>query len=473
MAAHFFATLSQNYIELLEDDEYYDTTIEVGEDPYVKIFRTHMNILCYRSPYFRKVLASNKKKNDGTLSHIKFPNISPDTFEIILMYIYGGILSFNEQVTSDILKVLVAADELCLQELVYYLQSYLIENKSEWIVQNFELAHRISFQSNNLLGIQKFCTNLMAKSPEKIFGSFDFTSLPEQSLIKLLKRDNLQMKEVEVWEHVLKWGLAQNPTLIPDPDTWADNDFDTMKNTLQNCLPLIRFYCLSSKEFVQKVRPYKQLLNHQLYEDLVNSYMDPDNEPNENILLPRNVKIDSEIVDLRIVSAISRWIDNKVIDNKFAYIRDLYLPYEFELLLRGSQDGFTPRKFHELCDGKANTITFIKIQGTNEIIGGYNPLKWESSSKWGFARDSFIFSFNDNDIFFKDAIISNVDHSDRAVWFDYLGGPCFGDDIVVYSSNEFANYDESYHQCKHYEKNIRKNGKFAIKDYEIFRIIRK
>jgi hypothetical protein len=25
------------------------------------------------------------------------------------------------------------------------------------------------------------------------------------------------MKEVEVWEHVLKWGLAQNPTLIPDP----------------------------------------------------------------------------------------------------------------------------------------------------------------------------------------------------------------------------------------------------------------
>ncbi|RGB28696.1 hypothetical protein C1646_344204 [Rhizophagus diaphanus] len=313
----------------------------------------------------------------------------------------------------------------------------------------------------------------MAKSPEKIFGSFDFTSFPEQSLIKLLKRDNLQMKEVEVWEHVLKWGLAQNPTIIPDPDTWADNDFDTMKNTLQNCLPLIRFYCLSSKEFVQKVRPYKKILNHQLYEDLVNSFMDPDNEPNETVLLPRNVKIDSEIVDLRIVSAISRWIDNKVIDNKFAYIRDLYLPYEFELLLRGSQDGFTPRKFHELCDGIANTITFIKIKGTNEIIGGYNPLKWESSGKWGFTRDSFIFSFNNNDIFFKDAIVSNVENNDCAVWFGYLGGPCFGDDIVVYSSNEFANYDDNYHEWRHYEKNIRKDGKFAIKDYEIFRIIKK
>ena len=42
-------------------------------------------------------------------------------------YIYGGILSLNEQDTSDILKVLTAADELSLQEIVDYLQKYLIE----------------------------------------------------------------------------------------------------------------------------------------------------------------------------------------------------------------------------------------------------------------------------------------------------------------------------------------------------------
>jgi hypothetical protein len=39
----------------------------------------------------------------------------------------------------------------------------------------------------------------------------------EKSLISLIKRDDLQMKEVEVWEYVLKWSLAQNPTLVPDP----------------------------------------------------------------------------------------------------------------------------------------------------------------------------------------------------------------------------------------------------------------
>ncbi|CAB4398948.1 unnamed protein product [Rhizophagus irregularis] len=87
----FSRLLSQNYIELLEDNEYYDITIEVGEDP---------------------------NNDNGVLSHIKLPNISPEIFQIILRYIYGGILSLNGQETSDILNVLVAADELHLQELV-------------------------------------------------------------------------------------------------------------------------------------------------------------------------------------------------------------------------------------------------------------------------------------------------------------------------------------------------------------------
>ena len=84
MSTQFFSKLSENYIGLLEDDEYYDITIEVGEDPNVKIFRAHMNILCYRSPYLRRTLAS-KKNNDGALAHIKLPNISPETFQIVLM----------------------------------------------------------------------------------------------------------------------------------------------------------------------------------------------------------------------------------------------------------------------------------------------------------------------------------------------------------------------------------------------------
>ena len=76
--------LSQNLLEILDDDEYYDIAIEVGNDPYVNVFRAHMVILNRRSPYLRRVLSTNKKKNDGTLVHIKLSNISPEIFQIIL-----------------------------------------------------------------------------------------------------------------------------------------------------------------------------------------------------------------------------------------------------------------------------------------------------------------------------------------------------------------------------------------------------
>jgi hypothetical protein len=75
----------------------------------------------------------------------------------------------------------------------------------------------------------------MAKSPEKVFKSLDFTSLSENSLISLIKRDDLQMKEIEIWEHVLKWGFEKNPTLLPDTTTWSNVDFIMMGNILQYC----------------------------------------------------------------------------------------------------------------------------------------------------------------------------------------------------------------------------------------------
>jgi hypothetical protein len=91
----------------------------------------------------------------------------------------------------------VAADVLHLQEIIDYLQKYLIDNKSDWIEQHFEVIQRISLQSNNLLELQKFCTEFIAKSPEKLFSPFYITSLSEKSLISIIKSDDLQMKEVD------------------------------------------------------------------------------------------------------------------------------------------------------------------------------------------------------------------------------------------------------------------------------------
>jgi hypothetical protein len=74
----FLPKLSQNFLEILNDHEYYDVTIEVGSDPSVKIFRAHKVILYYRSPYLQRILLTNRTENDGTLLNIKLSNISPE-----------------------------------------------------------------------------------------------------------------------------------------------------------------------------------------------------------------------------------------------------------------------------------------------------------------------------------------------------------------------------------------------------------
>jgi hypothetical protein len=43
-----------------------------------------MVILHYRSSYLKKILLTNSQKNNGILTHIKLPNISPEIFQIIL-----------------------------------------------------------------------------------------------------------------------------------------------------------------------------------------------------------------------------------------------------------------------------------------------------------------------------------------------------------------------------------------------------
>ena len=92
MTDTFLIKLSQNLLEILNDQDYHDITIEVGNDPHVKVFRAHMVILNYRSPYLRRILSTNKKKNDGTLAHIKLPNVLPEIFQIILRLVYADFI---------------------------------------------------------------------------------------------------------------------------------------------------------------------------------------------------------------------------------------------------------------------------------------------------------------------------------------------------------------------------------------------
>src|SRR3954454_19429324 len=91
-------------------------------------------------------------------------------------YIYGGRISLEEFDISDIIKTLVAARELSLQDLITHIQSFLIENKANLMEQNFNLIYETSSEHDSFLDLQKFCTNLIYKEPGKIIKSINFSS---------------------------------------------------------------------------------------------------------------------------------------------------------------------------------------------------------------------------------------------------------------------------------------------------------
>src|SRR3954468_552337 len=95
------------------------------------------------------------------------------------------------------------------------------------------------------------------------------------------------MSETQVWEHVLKWGLAQNPELPSDITNFSKEDFGILKNTLQQCIPFIRFYNLTSKEFLDNVFPYREVLPEELHVDLLRTFLsllDPDSKPSDKLI---------------------------------------------------------------------------------------------------------------------------------------------------------------------------------------------
>ncbi|CAB4427811.1 unnamed protein product [Rhizophagus irregularis] len=204
----FLTKLSQNLLEILDDNEYYGITIEV------------------------------------------------EIFQIILRYIYGGSLSLEEFDTSDIIKILITASKLSLEELIPHLQSFLIKNKANWMEQ-------------------------------------------KKILTSLIQNNILQISEVQIWEHVLKWGIAQNPGLLLDPSSYLKDGFNVLKNTLQRCY------------------------SKKLYKSLIECFLDNDYNPSDK-LGPKIIKetiiresIDSKIITVQYVELISKWIDSNEILGRY------------------------------------------------------------------------------------------------------------------------------------------------------------
>ncbi|CAG8569204.1 9420_t:CDS:2 [Dentiscutata heterogama] len=279
-------------MSVLNSGDYADVILRIGDDEHFKEFRAHSIVLRTRSPYFRTALSDRwAQKQDNVIIYEK-PNILPEAFEVIL----NGVLDLKIHDVKIILNILVACKELCLLDLFDYMQDYLLNNMSEAMQQNFSLVQRIASQHNAFSKLQRFIKKFMDHNPHLIFKTDDFNTLEQHILISLLQRDDLLIEEIDVWEAVVQWGIANTSSLPTNKDDWTKDNYSNLGATLEPCIAHIKFGQITSEDFFQKVEPYKEAIDKDLYDEIVKFHSGAAAKSKSTIPLSQRRGVDSVLI---------------------------------------------------------------------------------------------------------------------------------------------------------------------------------
>src|SRR5436853_7422511 len=107
----------------------------------------------------------------------------------------------------------MAVDELSIQPLVSHIQEFLIEHQSEFLHQNLTGILETIYQHETFTDL---CLEIICGDLNTLFNSDEFINLKAPLLELLLKRDDLGLDEIEIWENLLKWYFAQQ-NMTNDP----------------------------------------------------------------------------------------------------------------------------------------------------------------------------------------------------------------------------------------------------------------
>ena len=175
----------------------------------------------------------------------------------------------------------------------------------------------------------------------------------------------------------------------------------------------------------------------------------------------KNLFKDSDIVKLNEKKMINEWIDPYMEKNITS-----------ELLFKTSIDGDSSTTFHNKCNKKGPTITFIKTTA-GKRIGGFTMVSWESIGNYKKDNDAFIFSLDAYQKFVQ------WRYFDYAIYDHSSYGPTFGGgyDICIANgckSNQSSYCQSNYTYSFYNSYNLINTGTlqtaFQVADYEVYLI---
>ncbi|VDN99281.1 unnamed protein product [Rodentolepis nana] len=110
-----------NYFQQLQrQGQFCNCTISVGGE----LFKVHLEILCASSEYFDSIIRRDSDFEDVVSLH----NMTPETFQSMLNYLYTGSVEIN---SSNIVDIYIAADFLILNAVLDRCRDFFRDNKDK------------------------------------------------------------------------------------------------------------------------------------------------------------------------------------------------------------------------------------------------------------------------------------------------------------------------------------------------------
>ena len=151
---------------------------------------------------------------------------------------------------------------------------------------------------------------------------------------------------------------------------------------------------------------------------------------------------------------------------------------EWNLLFRGSDDGFLAATFHQKCDDIPNTVCVIESNHGN-VFGGFTTLPWKSEiGRYHVDEEAFVFIVRKKHKPLKKAIMYlQYTSSQHSVVHNKYMGPVFGYGHDIYIRNKADKVDDNLYnhtyQCSYAgELAEKKNSELLIMRFSKYHILR-
>ena len=260
--------------ELLSDVKFV-VPVSIGESESKMVIPAHKFVLAISSPVFFAMFYGQMAE---TTDSIELPDCEYESLLEMFRFLYSEKVELSG---SNVMQVLYLANKYMVPSLAGKCTEYLGDNLKASNVFRI-LLYTQKFEDKDL---EERCWEVIAKQTEEAVTSDEFVTLQRALVESVVKRERLNVKEVELFKAVDRWAAKESERQGISPDG------ESKRRILgEEIVKAIRFPLMSLKEFASVVFD-SHILTIQEVGDMIKHYGDALTTPLPFTRAPRTVSL--------------------------------------------------------------------------------------------------------------------------------------------------------------------------------------